>query len=108
VYAYGFDILSQIIQDEKNMEDALRRFRIPNTPEQIQAGILELSKLNSVALIDHIAGGDVLKYEQAEKMTLGEVNVFLMYKQRVSFFNYKHQKIHDDKILAEQKQKRRK
>ena len=89
VYNIGMQIYNEIIQDDKLMYDYLSKFQIPYTKHQKQAGFDELGKHNSQLLIDRLAGGNVLLYEEAKSMSLKDVNAYLIMKQEYEFRTWK-------------------
>jgi len=65
-YFYQWNWILQELEKIKNREDEFLGYEPTN--KEIAAGVENLYKFGSFATIDKLAGGDILKYKEVEKM----------------------------------------
>jgi hypothetical protein len=83
VCSYGNYLLNEFMQAEKGFISKLKPLKMSD--EQRQAGFEDLNKnWAKYMLIDTLANGDILKYEQVLKMSLENIYANMIYKNHIA------------------------
>lgn len=89
VYWQGLEMVNRLIEHEQGLSEELKKCRIPETTIEVAAGIQGLSRFSQIATVLMLANDNPALMAQVKKLSIGEVSPILIYKQQLSYYNWK-------------------
>jgi hypothetical protein len=83
-YPQAMYYLNALAKEEEFLKNSLIELR--KEPEQIEAGVDELSVFGNYSAIDRLANGDILKHKEVLALSIAEVNFKMIYQNQVDYY----------------------